>query len=273
VAPPIDAFVQPRMDAFMPPPIDAFVPPAVDAFTPPPFDASGLTRGGTFVVEQDSGGGFVYIDAFFGAFTAADIMRGIYGPGCTILASSGSCRVITCTTGVSTDLAGTVRATSGSVTASTSMPTATAGSPPDQTYFAMVRGSIAAGQPVDLSVTGATVPPFAGRVTMPGPTDAVLPTTVSRSSDYVVQWTSTSSERVWAGIDLTSGDFPYIECDVPASAGSITIPAPLIAQFPAGASVIPYAANVDSVELAAGAYFVELQAWSYTQASPMSVAP
>ncbi len=275
----IDAFAR-LPDAFAPP-MDAFVP-RPDVTTPPadattqPLDASGLTRSGYLVIEQDDFGGGPYIAAFFSSLTPADLMRGLFVPGCAIIEESGSCRVITCTTGSSTDLAGTVSARAGALFLSASTTTSTGGGPPTwDEYFASGGGSnVPPGQIVDLAATGAAVPAFAGRLSMPPASGATLPATISRSADYVVRWGASTADRVWVGINLASvAATSYIECEAPGAAGSITVSRTLLAHFAAGDSVVPYAANSNEAYTSAGSYLIRLMSWSYTQANPTTLAP
>jgi hypothetical protein len=126
------------------------------------------------------------------------------------------------------------------------------------------------GETLTLTASGATVPAFSTSVTAPAPIVVAAPAapaggaklTVSRSSDLTFTWTGGGGATVGGGISAVYGSTAEsVTCTVPASAGTFTLPASLIAQLPASPTGVGlFASSWTEAEVVSGSFTFRFQA-------------
>lgn len=261
-----DAYVAP--DTYVAPDAfvvrDAYVVP--DAFVARP-DAGPPMRSGYVIVGQEHNDGvppFDYLTASFSDVPPEDLRRHLYDANCVFLEMLGPCQLVSCSVGADSYSAGAlsvVDPTGTVIEAPTLSWTST--DPRYLDYFATRLGAvIPSGDVLMIQASGADVPAFDAEIVMPPWLAAVLPTTVSRTADWVVTWPPTADTDVWVGMEPPSGSSRLIvQCQAPGSAGSVAVPSALIAYFAVGEDVATFASSVNAVYVQSGVYLVEVAAY------------
>jgi hypothetical protein len=269
----IDAWTPPR-DAWAAP--DAYVVPDAfrdrDAYVAPDawverFDAGPPRRSGYLVVGQernDSLPPFDYLTASFSDVSPEDLRRHLYDANCTFLEMSGDCQLVSCSDGADSYEAGAIVVTdrTGTVIEAPSR-TYTNTHPRYLDYFATRLGrSIPGGDLLHIDVSGGDVPPFDVDIVMPPWLAAVMPRSVSRTTDWVVTWPPIEDANVWVGLEPPSGSSRLIvQCLVPGSAGTVTVPSALISYFEVGEDISTFASSMRALYVQSGVYLIEVSAF------------
>jgi hypothetical protein len=222
----------------------------------PPDAPTGPTRGSLIALHQGTAAAATSwaLIGLFGPPGFGDLYRGAAVPGCIVGAEVGACRRMTCAPAPPLDDAGTLTV----AVAGTTVVTA---SRMGDFYLASGSGALfAPGDVVRIAATGAVVPAFAVGSIAVAPPSIVLPSSISRSADLVLTWSAPGAAIVAIGITSPSGPGAGGElgCFVPASAGTVTIAASLLAPFAPGETVqIGASAYSDSSSIA-GSHVIDV---------------
>ncbi len=163
------------------------------------------------------------------------------GYECTTSNRIGTCYLESCTssTTITYASAGTLTITGGAQTI-TLTPDATNKYAP----FSAMTDLVQPGQMLTLTAAGATVPAYTATLAMPAPLTITSPSKtstplpVSRGADFTLAWSGGTAGNVSVSASSSSTGEPFVFCEFAASAGTGSIPGPLLAMLPAGAGAI-----------------------------------
>jgi hypothetical protein len=228
--------------------------------------SSGISGSSRIAVEQCFGGtlcnGGASTFAVFATFTQAPSQDF----GCTVT-SSGACGLHQCATGTAGTFssAGTLNISGGSLTTPLQVAPAS-----DFSYdFAGTTKYFAAGQPVTVYASGATVPAF-GPVTLlePSTVSLIAPTTttITSQSDLQVRWSGGTAGDVFVIEGYNDTQQAYFLCQWDASVGSGGVPQAIVAGVGSGSGELFYGQYAEKA-ITAGEYAISDSAFAYAGSS------
>jgi hypothetical protein len=192
----------------------------------------------------------VIAGVFVGGASIEQLAEGAFDPTCRVMASSGACRFLQCTSPATFDSAGTVTVSIGGTEIATLLPIVGGG-------YAQFHDIVAQpGDSVTTSASGEIVPAFMGSVRAPGALTTTLPTSVPRTAPLSSSWTTSApADRMQLLLRTTAGS---IACTIEAAAATLTIPSELLAMLPATAGAELTLTAYDSQQVSGGDYTVLL---------------
>lgn len=234
-------------------PADAGVDPGVDARSD--VDGAAGRRGGLLSITQGSFGGTASHTAFglFSDVPIETVRSGGLGAGCTLEAEVGACRRYACEPfELVSDDAGEIRI---DVDGSSVFVLPARGATPGLYGDSATGTAFSPGERVSFEALGGLVPAFTAEVVAPGAPVITLPTTLSRTTDLVLDWSGSGGDTMQISFAALGGS---VVCLVPGDTGTVTIDAGLLSSLATGSAASISASYFATTTVTSGSYTIDV---------------